>query len=117
MNDYRGRPLIQVEVEERIQGLCDALEELVTTFTSVSHKRAEAEADFKYRYSRSLIEQAVKLPVASKEAIAHLKATEQYRLWKILEAQEKATQQGLTSIRSQLDALRTISANVRAAGG
>jgi len=40
MNDYRGRPLIQVEVEERIQGLCDALEELVTTFTSVSHKRA-----------------------------------------------------------------------------
>ena len=53
MNDYRGRPLIQVEVEERIQGLCDALEELVTTFTSVSHKRAEAEADFKYRYSRS----------------------------------------------------------------
>lgn len=117
MNDYVGRPLIQVEVEERIQALCEQLEEHVTTFTSTSHKRAEAEADFKYHYSRALLEQAGKQPVATKEAIAHLKASEPYRLWKILEASEKSTQQALISVRTQLDALRTISANVRAAGG
>jgi len=49
--------------------------------------------------------------------VAHLKATSDYREWRTLEAQERATQQLLTSLRAQLDALRTIAANVRYAGG
>lgn len=110
-------PLTQIEVESRILRLCDALEENLDTFRGLAARRAEAEADYKHKYSRALVEQSAKVTVAQKEAVAHLRATSDYRDWRTLEAQERATQQLLTSIRSQLDALRTIAANVRYAGG
>jgi hypothetical protein len=112
-----NRPIIQTEVEDKLQSLCDLLETNCEEYASVLGQRAEAEADYKYRFNRSLVEQNGKVPVVTKEAIAHLKASGEYRAWKRLEAQEKGLQQTLTSIRSQLEALRTISANVRAAGG
>lgn len=109
--------MTQVLVEKRILELCDELEEQVEFYSQISQRRAEAESDFKYRFARTLIEQTAKAPVATKEAIAQLKASGEYREWKLYEARERATQQKLTSIRTQLDSLRTISANVRAAGG
>lgn len=110
-------PLIQTDVEDRILNLCMALEENVELFSRISSMRAEAEADFKLKYSRAIVHQTAKVTVSNKEAIAHLNSADDFRRWKLLEAQEKATQQAMTSIRSQLDALRTISANVRASGG
>lgn len=110
-------PLTQIDVESRILRLCDALEENLDTFRELAARRAEAESDYKHKYSRALVEQSAKVTVAQKEAVAHLRATGDYREWRTLEAQERATQQLLTSIRSQLDALRTIAANVRYAGG
>lgn len=109
--------LTQVDVESRIEALCAELERQVTAYAHVAEQRAAAESDFKFLYSRALVEQTTKVPVATKEAVAHLKASNSFREWKLFEAREKATQQALTSIRAQLDSLRTISANVRAAGG
>ena len=97
--------------------LCLALEENVEMFTEISTQRAVAEADYKLRYSTAIVHQTAKVTVSNKEAIAHLNSADDFRKWKILEAREKSAQQAMTSIRSQLDALRTISANVRASGG
>jgi hypothetical protein len=113
----RNEPLTQQLVEDRILKLCDALESNLDTFRELAASRADAEANYKHRYSRSLVEQHGKVTVSVREAVAHLKATGDYREWRTLEAQERATQQLLTSIRAQLDALRTIAANVRYAGG
>lgn len=111
------KALTQVDVEQRIMHLCDELESQTHFYAEISTKRAEAESDFKFRYARTLVDQTAKAPVATKEAVAQLKASNEYRDWKLYEAREKATQQALTSIRAQLDSLRTISANVRASGG
>jgi hypothetical protein len=110
-------PLIQTNIEADILRICDTLEDLTVQLSQVSGERAEAEAEYRYRYARALVEQTAKVPVATKEAVAHLKATNSFRDWKILEAREKTTQQALFTHRSRLDALRTISANVRASGG
>lgn len=110
-------PLIQVDIEAGMLRICDQLEQLTEELSRVSAERAEAEAEYKHRYSRALVEQTGKVPVSTKEAVAHMKATNSFREWKILEAREKSTQQALFTHRSRLDALRTISANVRASGG
>ena len=107
------RLLTQADIEERIVNLTEALDENTELFAEVSEQRAEAEADYKWAFSRGIVEQNGKVPVATKEAVAHLRSPQAYRKWKILEAQEKATQQKLMAIRTQLDALRTIAANVR----
>jgi hypothetical protein len=105
--------ITQADVERRIIILTDTLDEQTALYAEVSEQRAEAEADYKYAFSRAMVAQAGKVPVATKEAHAHLRSPDAYRLWKVLEARERATQHKLTSVRSQLDALRTIAANVR----
>lgn len=104
----------QAEVEQRIVMLTEQLDEQTTLFSSISEDRAEAESAYRYAFARGIVEQAGKVPVATKEAVAHLRSPEAFRQWKILEAREKATQQKLMAIRAQLEALRTIAANVRA---
>ena len=110
-------PIIQTEVEARLLQLADRLDLEVDRFTEVSQKRAQAEADYKLTYSKVVVTLVGKDTVARKEAMAHLKAGDSYHIWKLAEAREKATQQSLIAIRTQMDALRTISANVRAMGG
>ncbi len=110
-------PLIQVNLEAQMLRICDELEKMTEELARVSALRAEAEAEYRHRYARALVEQQGKVPVATKEAVAQLKATNSFRDWKINEAREKTTQQALVAFRSRLDALRTISANVRAQGG
>jgi hypothetical protein len=106
-------PMTIAEVESRIVNYCEALDEETEAFARLSAERAEAEADFKYAYSRAFMEQAGKIPVAQKEATAQMIAGQEFRAYRLLEARERATQSKLTSLRAQLDALRTIAANVR----
>jgi hypothetical protein len=106
-------PLSLGEVEERILRLCEALEEESERYADLAAERADAEADFKYRHSRAFIEQNGKIPVATKEAVAQMRAANDFRRYRLLEARERATQSKLTSLRAQLEALRTIAANVR----
>lgn len=109
--------LAQMDLESEMIRICQRMEDDVDVLAQVSTERAEAEADYKHKHARALIDQTDKMPVGVKDAMAHLRATEDYRRWKLLEAREKATQQSLVASRSRLDALRTICANVRALGG
>lgn len=108
--------LTHVDLENEMLRVCRRMEEDIEVLTEVSNDRAEAESSYKYKHARAMIEQTEKTPVATKEAHAHLRASDDYKLWKILEGREKATQQSLIASRSRLDALRTICANVRATG-
>jgi hypothetical protein len=108
-------PLIQTNVEKELGDLGRRLEPAVELFTELAVDRAEAEAEFKYQYHRALL--AASGTVAEREARAHLFAADAYRAWKIAEAQEKATQQLLIALRTQIESARTISANIRAQGG
>lgn len=107
------RQLTPVDVEERIVRLSDELDEQVALYADLAEARAEAEAEYKHRQARAMIDQPNKQTVSMREAIAHLRASDQFRAFRVAEAREKATQAKMTAIRSQLDALRTIAANVR----
>jgi hypothetical protein len=55
----------------------------------------------------------IKMPVADKEARADVTASDEFRAWRIAEARRAASREALLSYRARLDALRTLSANVR----
>ena len=109
-------PLTQVDIEGRLDALGERLLTEVDRYAELSVERAEAGADFKRGYHRAIL-QAQGGTVAQKESAAHIHAAAAFRKWKIVEAQEKATQQALMALRTQIESARTISANVRAAGG
>lgn len=112
-----NNPLTQHEVEQRIMQISDTLDETTELLASLLIERATAEADYKHAFARvmvNLAQSSSRLPVAAKEAIATTRTEAEFRNWKLWEAREKACQQQLHSLRAQLDALRTIAANVRA---
>lgn len=111
-----NEPLYQVDVERRLDLLSEQLNEEVERFALLTVERAEAEAEYKRRYHRAILK-STEGTVAQKEAVAFGRCADAYREWKITEAQEKATQQKLMALRTQIESARTISANVRASGG
>jgi hypothetical protein len=108
-------PIIQTDVEERLMILTDRLDKEVEYFATVSTERALTEAAYKREYATTLLQSEG--TVSTKEALAQVESADAFLAWKIAEAKEKATQQSLIAIRNQMDALRTICANVRSLGG
>jgi len=111
MND----PIIQTDVERDLMRLGRRLESEAELFGELTVDRAEGEAEFKYQYSRALL--ASSGTVAEREARAHLRAHDAFHAWKVAEAREKATQQAMIALRTQIESGRTISANIRAQAG
>ena len=107
-----NEPLYQVDIESRLDLLNQQLEEEVERFAELTVERAEAEFEYKRAYNRAVL-QSTDGTVAQKEARAFGKSANEFRDYKIAEALEKATQQKLMAIRSQIDSSRTISANIR----
>lgn len=103
----------QADVEERILMMSDELSEQVELFAELSAQRADAEADYKYKFARALIDQPTKATVATRDAVATMRSADEFRAFRLLEARERATQAHMTALRTQLEALRTVAANVR----
>jgi len=107
-----SEPIYQADIEQRLDLLAQQLEEEVEQFAVFAVERAEAEADYKLQYHTAIL-RSTETTVAAKEAQAFKKSAQEFREYKIAEALEKACQQKLMSIRTQIDATRTISANIR----
>ena len=107
-----SEPIYPADVETRLNLLAQQLEEETEQFATFAVERAEAEADYKLQYHTAIL-RSNETTVATKEAQAFKKSAQEFREYKIAEALEKATQQKLISIRTQIDATRTISANIR----
>lgn len=117
MTDLRHtRPLTQVEVESRIAHLVDAMEEATDTFEDLARKSANAEADFRKHSALAIIAQiqhGEKMTVGERTARAEVMSSDDHRAYLIARAARDACREHLTTMREQLNALRTVAANIR----
>jgi hypothetical protein len=113
------RLLTQGEIEQRIMAHAAELAEETERYSVVAENAATAEADYKQAYAIALVHVANetadrKTSAADREAHAQIATGDKLRVWKITDARLRASKESLTSIRTSMDALRTLSANVRA---
>lgn len=117
---HRGpaRILSQGEVEDQILNISDAIETETERYAGLADAAASAEADYKLRYAETVVRIADshgRMSIPERAARAELAAAEELRRYKIMEARRQASKEALLSLRARLDALRSLSANIRAA--
>jgi hypothetical protein len=107
-------PLSQLEVEAEIRRLSGRLEFLTQHMASAARQAAQADVDYKLKQARALIDKIGHGgTVGEKEAAVLAECAEEFERWKLEEAVLKADQEAGRNLRAQLDALRTIAANIR----
>jgi hypothetical protein len=108
--------LTQGEVEQAIHDLSQELESTTYAYAELSDAAAEAEADYKLRQARvtvALADSNTKMTAQERQARAELTAAEELRRWKLAEARRQACKEALLTLRARLDAMRSLSANLR----
>jgi len=107
----QNRPVTQDEIEREIIRLSAMLEEETENYAVLIEDHAKKEARHKSAWARAYLrsEGAVK----ERESWAENKMAESLFEMKIAEALAKAKREKLTSLRTSLDSLRTLAANLR----
>lgn len=108
----RSRPISQVEIEDEILRLSDLLESETESFEKFAVDSAVKESNYKASWAKEYL--GAKGSVKEREAWADYKLEDMAMQYKISEALVKSKREKLSSLRTNLDALRTLSANVRA---
>ena len=108
----RNAPISQVEVEERIVALYFQLGDETGAFEALSIDHAKKEAEYKRAWHNSTC--VPKARSKEREAHAGYRTAEQHMESQVAEAVMKAKREKLHTIRTALDSLRTLAANVRA---
>ena len=114
----RRQVLTQAEIEFKIEDLCDSLESLVEEYADVCEAQVDAEMAYKHKHGQTTIGFAnsdVKMTVAEKSARADLHCHDELYQHKMTAARKEAMKESLRSVHARIDALRTLSANARAA--
>jgi hypothetical protein len=104
--------LTQAQVENEILRLSQRLENLTDELAGRARAAAEAEANYKGRHASVYLE--TQGSIAERNARADVECHDLFANRLIFAAQYEATKQACRSTESQLDALRTIAANIRA---
>lgn len=107
----RNQPISQVEVEVELIRLNDMLESETEAFEMLAVDSAKKEATYKSNWAKEYL--SAKGSIKEREAWADYKLAEQSYDYKIAEALLKSKREKLSSLRTSIDALRTLSANVR----
>ena len=107
----RNAPISQVEIEQQILNLLDELEQETEAFETLAEDSAKKEARFKAEWAKSYL--SGEGSIKQRESWADYQISDIHMSWKIAEALVKSKREKLTSIRSSIDALRTLAANVR----
>lgn len=103
------------DIETRIAEDLDALEAATEAYKKLLIEEAKAEYEYKsYRHEVFLNTQG---PVRVREAEAEYQAKDKLRAYLGRQAQAKGARELLTTIRTRLDALRSLNANVRPQAG
>lgn len=111
-----GRPLSQVEIEDMIVALSDELEKQTEAFRDVAEDAARSEMDYKRDAARAMlavIDQRPKATVSERQARVDLITHDTRTVAAIHEARRHAARESLLSLRTRMEALRTLSASVR----
>lgn len=104
--------LTQADVEEELVRLSDALENKTHELARHSTAWAEAEVNFKRAFAQAFVSAEGAMDL--REQIAVLETADERMAWRAAEALRDSTQELCRTYRNQIDALRTIGANVRA---
>jgi hypothetical protein len=107
----RSQPITQVDVEEEIMRLVETLEARTENFEQLAVDAAEKEADFKKVWAGVYLETSG--TIRDREANADVMCTDAFREHKIAEALVKSARESLLFLRTSIDALRSLNANVR----
>lgn len=107
-------PMSQVSVEQEILRISGLLDHQVGEVAKRARAAAEAEVAWKLAYARhSLIAEGK--TVGERDAAALLECEDELKAHKYADAVLLAAQEAGRSLRAQIDALRTLAANQRAA--
>lgn len=107
----RTAPISQVEIEQELVRLMNKLENETEQFETVAMDMAKKESLYKSNWAKEYI--SAKGSIKEREAWADYKMDQQLFEYKCAEALVKAKREVLLSIRSSIDAIRTLNANVR----
>jgi len=107
----RNDPISQVEIENELLRLMSMLEEETETFESLAEDAAKKDALYKANWAKEYL--SAKGSIKEREAWADYKLSEESYDFKISEALVRSKREKLTSLRTSIDALRTLNANVR----
>lgn len=116
MSERYERLLTQGEIEASILQIDGALDTATHEFADLSEAAARAEADYKQAAATEMVRLANsdrKMTVSEREARVDQLTADEFAIYRIADARVRAAREGLHSYRARLDALRTISANIR----
>lgn len=113
----------QGDIEAEILRISDLLERATGELASAAEEAAEAEADYRVAYAKEFYSpkrpegefpgDGPKLTEKLRESLATIACDEALHRHKIAAARQLALQEKCRQLRAQLDAVRTLSANVR----
>jgi hypothetical protein len=108
----RSAPISQIEIEQELLRLIDELEKQTEAFEVLAVDGAKKEALYKSNWAKEYL--AANGSIKEREAWADYKLDEVAYDYKIAEALVKTKRESLLSLRTSIDAMRTLNANVRA---
>ena len=107
----RSRPISQVDIEQEMLRFMDMLENETEAFESLCIELAKKEAAHKLSHAKAYL--TGKGPVEEKKNYAIWTSASLYEDYALAEGLVKAKREKLLSLRTSIDALRTLNANVR----
>ena len=108
--NFRG-PISRVEIEQRLLYFLDELESETEAFESLAEDNAKKEARYKASWAKEYL--SAKGSIKERESWADYKMADEQFEYKISEALLKSKREKLLSLRTSIDAMRTLNANVR----
>ena len=108
----RSFPISQVDIEEELLRLMELLEADTEIFEALALDAEKKEALYKSNWAKEYL--AAKGSIKEREAWADYKMDQQNFDFKCAEALVKSKREKLLSIRTSMDSMRTLNANVRA---
>ena len=103
--------MIPAEVEREIMRLAGLAERVTSEMAKRARHAAETDADYKAAAAKAFLK--ADGPVAEREAVAQVECETLYRDRRIAEALLQSAVEAGRNYRAQLDALRSINANLR----
>lgn len=107
----RNSPISQVDIEHELIRLLEVLEEETEAFETLAGDLAKKESLYKSNWAKEYL--SAKGSIKEREAWADYKLADENFDFKIAEALLKSKREKLLSLRTSVDALRTLNANVR----
>ena len=107
----RSTPISQVEIEEDMLRLLDMLEKETEAFEQLSIDAAKKDAIYKSEWAKQYL--SAKGPIRERESWSDYKSEDLLIDTKLADGLVRAKREKLLSLRTSIDALRTLNANVR----